>query len=102
MERPSGWADWVMARTSWSGCRQAASPPGRAQPGALGRLPSIDAAGEATGTANTINTEGCVRHSATLTGRVEGRAIRLTITRARHESSPTDLTLTRKPASASA
>jgi hypothetical protein len=62
----------------------------------------IDALGEVTGTANTVNTDGCVRHSATLAGRVEGRALRLTITRARHESSPTDVTLTRKPASASA
>jgi hypothetical protein len=70
------------------------------QPGEL-RL-SIDAFGEVTGTANTVNTDGCVRHSATLAGRVEGRAIRLTITRTRHESSPTDVTLTRKPASASA
>jgi hypothetical protein len=63
---------------------------------------SIDVLGEVTGTANTVNTDGCVRHSATLAGRVEGRALRLTITRARHERSPTDVTLTRKPASASA
>ena len=70
------------------------------QPGEL-RL-SIDAAGVVTGTANTVNTDRCQNHTATLAGRVEGRDIRLTITRARHESAPTDITLTRKAASASA
>jgi hypothetical protein len=63
---------------------------------------SIDAAGAVTGTANTVNTDRCQPHTATLAGRVEGRDIRLTITRARHEGTPTDITLTRKTASASA
>jgi hypothetical protein len=74
--------------------------PACGQPGEL-RL-SIDAAGVVTGTANTVNTDRCQNHTATLAGRVEGRDIRLTITRARHESAPTDITLTRKAASASA
>jgi hypothetical protein len=70
------------------------------QPGEL-RL-TIDAAGEVSGTANTVNTDRCQNHTATLTGRVEGRDIRLTITRARHENAPTAVTLTRKPVSAAA
>jgi len=66
------------------------------QPGAIAI--AIDAAGQVTGTANTVNTDGCIAHKSRLVGRVEGNDIRLTITRERFEGSSTDFSLVRKPA----
>jgi hypothetical protein len=58
---------------------------------------TIDSSGTVKGTANTVNTDGCVVHKATLVGRVEGKNIRLTLTRERFEGWTTDFSLSRKP-----
>ncbi len=57
---------------------------------------TIDSAGHVKGTANSVNTDGCVPHKATLEGRVDGKDIRLTLTRERFEGWSTDFSLVRK------
>jgi len=60
---------------------------------------TIDSMGQVRGTANTINTDGCVAHKATLEGRVDGKDIRLTVTRERFDGWSTDFSLVRKSSS---
>lgn len=64
------------------------------QPGELDL--TIDSAGNVKGTANSVNTEGCAPHKAVLEGRVDGREIRLSLTRERFEGWSTDFSLVRK------
>jgi hypothetical protein len=57
---------------------------------------AIDASGNVTGTANTMNTAGCTPDKAILGGRIDANGMKLVVTRSRWPGWTNDLTLTRK------